>query len=286
MEMNEVRYFLAVAKTENMHKASLDIGVSAGSLSKAISKLESELHVKLFTRVGRNIVLTEYGKFLKQKGHDLLGLETSIKSEIMGQENTIKVTVGGSEVLLSSFGVSLSKDINKYHQSSMINFSTTNQEDLISKVRDGEIDIGISTYDLPSDFDQKNISSITFNTYISDAHPLGRKSKKGPVDIKEILKYRFVVPQNNILGRINKSDSSDGWRDDKFPRIISYFSSSLKTIENLVLEGEAIAYLPDYFGEKSNMLRLDISGCPYYCKQKVKIFTRDKKKSGLLNNLF
>lgn len=286
MEMNEIRYFLAVAKTENMHKASIEIGVSAGSLSKAISKLENELQIKLFTKVGRNIVLTDYGKFLKQKGHDLVGLESSIKSEIMGQENTIRMNIGGSEVLLSSFGLSLLKEIRQFHEKSILKLSTISQDDLISRVRDGEVEIGISTYDLPSEFDQKVISAITFNTYISKKHPLWKIAKKGAIDVKEVLKYPFVVPENNILGRINKSDSSDGWRDDKFPRIVSYYSNSLKVIESLVLEGEAIAYLPDHFGEKSGMYKLEINGCPYYCKQKVRIFTRDKTRNGLLNNLF
>jgi len=286
MEMNEIRYFLAVAKTENMHRASLEIGVSAGSLSKAISKLEHELQVKLFSKVGRNIVLTDYGKFLKGKGHELLGFASAIKTEIMGQDNSIKVVIAGSEVLLSSFGISLSKEINSVHKNAMFQFDVVSQDDLVSKVRDGEVDIGISTYDLPSEFDQKVISSITFNTYISNKHPLSKKSRRGGINIDEVLKYPFVIPQKNILGRINKSDSHDGWRDDKFPRLILFSSSSLKTIENLVLAGEAIAYLPDYFGEKSEMLKLEITGCPYYCKQKVKVFTRDKKRSGWLNSLF
>ena len=286
MEMNELRYFIAVAKTENMHKASLDIGISAGSLSKAISKLEQELQVKLFSKIGRNIELTEYGRFLKEKGHELLAMESSIKTEIMGQENRIRVSIGGSEVLLSSFGISLSKEIKGFHENSIINLTTINQEDLISRVKDGEVDIGITTYDLPLEFDQKLLSSISFNTYISKKHPLWRKAKKGAIEINELLEYPFVVPQNHIFGRINKSDSRDGWRDDKFPRIISYSSNSLKSIENLVLEGEAMAYLPDYMASNIEMKKVEIKGCPYFCKQKVKIFTKDKKKSGLLNNLF
>ena len=50
MEINEIRYFLAVAKLENMHQASEIGGVSPGTLSKAIAKLENELKTKLFKR--------------------------------------------------------------------------------------------------------------------------------------------------------------------------------------------------------------------------------------------
>ncbi len=39
MEIFELRYFLAVAQIENVNKAAESIGVSSGSLSKAISRL-------------------------------------------------------------------------------------------------------------------------------------------------------------------------------------------------------------------------------------------------------
>lgn len=43
MEMFELRYFLAVAQIENVNKAAAAINVSAGSLSKEISRVEEKL---------------------------------------------------------------------------------------------------------------------------------------------------------------------------------------------------------------------------------------------------
>ncbi|MBT4792708.1 MAG: LysR family transcriptional regulator, partial [Halobacteriovoraceae bacterium] len=82
MEMNEIRYFTAVAETQNIHRASENIGISPSSLSKAISKLEEELKVKLFSRLGRNIILTTEGIYLKEKAHQILNIETQTKLEI------------------------------------------------------------------------------------------------------------------------------------------------------------------------------------------------------------
>ena len=62
MEMKELRYFLAVSKTENIHQASVDINVSTSALSKAIARLEEEFSVKLFKRIGRNIFLSDQGR--------------------------------------------------------------------------------------------------------------------------------------------------------------------------------------------------------------------------------
>ncbi len=58
MEIFELRYLLAVAQNENVHRTSEGLNVSPGSLNKAISHLEDELGVSLFYKQGRNIRLT------------------------------------------------------------------------------------------------------------------------------------------------------------------------------------------------------------------------------------
>ncbi|MEZ4271853.1 MAG: LysR family transcriptional regulator [Myxococcota bacterium] len=68
MELYEMRYFLEVAKFENVHKASKTLHVSPASLSKAVARLESELGVRLFLRQGRNIKLNEHGRLLQKRG--------------------------------------------------------------------------------------------------------------------------------------------------------------------------------------------------------------------------
>ncbi len=287
MEINEIRYFLAVAKQENMHRASEEIGVSTSSLSKAIRKLEDELQVKLFRREGRNIRLTEHGRFLKQKGNELLNFEGSIREGIIGKDNRFRVRIAGSEILLSHFGLEISDKLLSTYPKVSMEFEDIERAELVSRVRDGEVDLGITTYHLPEEFDRKTIATINFSTYISRKHPVYSRYKKAQsIHVDELLQHGFVVPKNNILGKISRSDSTDGWRDDKFPRKIKYTSSSLKTLENLVRSGRAVAYLPEYHGDSSGFEKLNIEGCPYHCKQKVVLFTKNKLRSGWLNTLF
>ena len=52
MEIFELRYFIKAAETQNIHKASQLLNVSPSTVSKAITRLESELEVKLFKKVG------------------------------------------------------------------------------------------------------------------------------------------------------------------------------------------------------------------------------------------
>ncbi|WP_127716749.1 LysR family transcriptional regulator [Halobacteriovorax sp. HLS] len=287
MEMNELRYFLAVSQTENVQRASENINVSAGSLSKAIARLESELGVKLFNRVGRGITLTEEGHFLTKKASAILNLETEVKLSILGQEASFKAILGANETLLSHFGVELAQKIKDLYPNSSIELVGLNHSSLLTKLADGEVNLGLSTQEPRDDFDYKKIAEVKFHTVVSKGHPLYKKVKRNiEISIEEILEYDFVVSKNNILGKTSANQSADGWRDDKFRRKIPYITQSLKTLESLVKSGKALAYLPDYMIVNSDYEIVNILGCPYQCKQKVYLISRNKKELSWINQIF
>ncbi len=64
MTLNQLRYFRVLAKTEHYTKTADALAISQPSLSRAIALLEEELGVLLFTRRGRNVVLTDAGRAL------------------------------------------------------------------------------------------------------------------------------------------------------------------------------------------------------------------------------
>lgn len=62
VELRQLRYFVEVAEREHMTEAADHLHVAQSAVSLQISKLEDELGVMLFERVGRNLKLTEIGK--------------------------------------------------------------------------------------------------------------------------------------------------------------------------------------------------------------------------------
>jgi len=67
MNYNYLRYFSILAQLEHYTLAAARLEISQPSLSSAIRSLEKELGVKLFEKVGRNIRLTEQGRYFKKK---------------------------------------------------------------------------------------------------------------------------------------------------------------------------------------------------------------------------
>ncbi|HTD50799.1 MAG TPA: LysR family transcriptional regulator, partial [Acidimicrobiia bacterium] len=62
MDVRQVEYVLAVVDRGSFTKAADSLGVSQPSLSDGIRRLETELDVRLFDRVGRSVALTDAGQ--------------------------------------------------------------------------------------------------------------------------------------------------------------------------------------------------------------------------------
>ncbi len=82
-----------------------------------------------------------------------------------------------------------------------------------------------------------------------------------------MLEHEFVVPSIDFFGDINSANTSDGWRNDDFPRICAYVSS-VGLLAELVNTGQSVAYVPEYIAERFGFRRLT-TGCPYVCRQKI-----------------
>ncbi|WP_303816253.1 LysR family transcriptional regulator [Acidaminococcus timonensis] len=67
MEIRTLKYFLAVAREQNMTEAANLLFVTQPTLSRQMADLEKELGKKLFIRSNRSTTLTEEGMHLRQR---------------------------------------------------------------------------------------------------------------------------------------------------------------------------------------------------------------------------
>lgn len=83
MEIRTLRYFLAVAREENMTRAAEMLHVTQPTLSKQLKALEDELGKKLFIRHSFSIQLTEEGILLRRRAEDLVEMADKITTEFI-----------------------------------------------------------------------------------------------------------------------------------------------------------------------------------------------------------
>lgn len=72
MELRHLRYFVAVAETENVSRAALKLHVSQPALSRQIRDLEGELGFLLFKRSAKSVQLTDAGRVLLEESRAVL----------------------------------------------------------------------------------------------------------------------------------------------------------------------------------------------------------------------
>ena len=83
LEIRNLRYFLAVAREENMTRAAETLHVTQPTLSKTMKALEDELGKKLFVRHSFSISLTEEGELLRNRAEDLVTMADKIEKEFL-----------------------------------------------------------------------------------------------------------------------------------------------------------------------------------------------------------
>lgn len=81
MDLRVLRYFLEVAREENVTHAAQRLHVSQPTLSRQIKELEEELGKKLFTRSNYSIRLTEEGMLLRKRAEDILEMADKTLAE-------------------------------------------------------------------------------------------------------------------------------------------------------------------------------------------------------------
>ena len=94
MEIRVLKYFLAVAREENISRAAEILHITQPTLSRQISQLEKELGTRLLER-GRRLRLTDAGVMLKRRAEEVTELVDKIEVEFAGAEEMAgKISIG------------------------------------------------------------------------------------------------------------------------------------------------------------------------------------------------
>lgn len=98
MELNQLRCFLHVAKTEHITQAAEQLHMTQPALSKVVARLEDDLGVPLFDREGKNIRLNEYGRVAMRYAEQILYTIGDMQAELeeMSEGQAGRVRIGSA----------------------------------------------------------------------------------------------------------------------------------------------------------------------------------------------
>ena len=180
MEIRTLRYFLAVAREENMSRAAEQLHLTQPTLSKALKALEDELGKKLFIRHSFSIALTEEGVLLRNRAEDLVTMADKIEHEFLSLDE-----ITGGDIY---FGLAESYQI-RY---------------LAREIREFK----------------KIYPDLRYHITSGDTEQVTEKLDKGLLDFAVICetpddrKYRYVLfPESDFFGAVFPADSHLAQKD-------------------------------------------------------------------------
>ncbi len=205
MNYNYLRYFSVLAQVEHYTLAAARLGISQPSLSSAIHNLEDELGgVKLFEKTGRNIRLTEEGRYFREKVDSAL-------QELDTASMTLRDSIANAPVLIRLGAVSgtlsgtVSREIAAYiKQNERIRFQVTesSSEELMDLVRQEKLDmsiVDITNRDRSLHF--RKLCQQNLYVALPDSHPLANSSQILPQQIMHEAQIVFHDDMKDTFGQ-------------------------------------------------------------------------------------
>ena len=145
MENRVLKYFLVVAREENMTRASEILHISQPALSKQLMQLEEELGAKLFIRGKRNITLTEEGRFLRHRAQEIVDLTEKTERDFRGGIDTLngEIAIGMGESAASGLIAELIDKFSKEYPDVRFSCYSSHADSIKERIEKGLLDVGI-----------------------------------------------------------------------------------------------------------------------------------------------
>jgi DNA-binding transcriptional LysR family regulator len=138
-----LRQFAVVAREQHLTRAAELLGVPQPTLSRAMSRLEAELGVALFTRPGRSIRLTRHGSALLGTAERTVAMLAATLGAITGEADPARgrVALGFLHTLGGEMVPGLLRDFRAARPLVRFGLVQDNAQGLLARLRAGEIDL-------------------------------------------------------------------------------------------------------------------------------------------------
>lgn len=241
MEMHQLRYMVAVARTGNFSRAAKQCHVSQPSLSQQIQKLEKELGVRLFERHRTRTRLTSAGElFLPRAERVLHELEEArreaedIHALVQGE-----VIVGVLPTIAPYFLPPVVAAFGQKYPGVAITMIEETTASLIGMMSRHEIDFALASLPIPDgQMEVQLLLEEELFLAIPPGHPLERRKSIATADLEQLP---FVLMrEGHCLGdQVMRFCERNQFQ----PRVRSR-SAQMETILALVEAGQGVSLIP------------------------------------------
>lgn len=215
MELRVLRYFLAVAREENITKAASLLHVTQPTLSRQIQQLEEELGVKLFRRSQYRVILTDDGMLLRRRAQEIVELADKAQRELRHTEAELtgEIAIGCGESVGMTFLSQHIREFRRLHPQVQFRIYSANADDIKEHIEKGLLDMGLLTE--PVDIGRyaflRTPQKDRWGVLLRKEHSLAQRESITP---KDLLGIPLL-----ITGRETVRNELAGWFGDSYDKI-------------------------------------------------------------------
>ena len=241
MNYNYLRYFSVLAEVEHYTTAAARLGISQPSLSSAIHNLEADLGgVKLFEKVGRNIRLTDEGRFYQQTvdaalqelhSASLLLRDSKIAAPVVIRMGFVSGTLQG---LIADLIASYSQTNKRVR----FHLTESSAENLMNLLRHEQLDMAIvDSTNRDRSLHFRALKQRDLYVAMPDSHPLADRTE---------LKPQEIIDEPQVVFNYNVHNSFQEWTTGAptDERVLCTVDTAQAALD-LVQSGIGITFLPE-----------------------------------------
>ncbi len=145
MTLEQLRVFVAVAERQHVTQAARALNLAQSAVSHAVNTLEDGFQIKLFSRVGRGIELTEAGRMFLDEARAVLARAASARLKLseMGELRRGTLLLHASQTIASYWLPGRLKTFRERYPLIRIQLSIGNTSEVARAVHDGVAEIGL-----------------------------------------------------------------------------------------------------------------------------------------------
>ncbi|MEU8621216.1 LysR family transcriptional regulator [Streptomyces sp. NPDC048623] len=266
MELQQMRYVIAVAETNSFTRAAQRCLVVQSALSHQIARLEKELGARLFERTSRRVRLTAAGAAFLPAARQCLDAAERAAAEVAAAVGEVRgrLAVG----LIPSVGAvdvpTVLREFHQRHPKARISLSVGASDELVERVRLGEIEVaflGIPVSARPQGVMARELARERLVAVVAPDHPLAGEAS---VDLRRLSSEVFVDLPAKTAGR---AQSDLAFAAAGLTREVAFEVTNADYLARLIGAGLGVALLPPAYvaglaGLATGLATIEVTDAP------------------------
>ncbi|MFF7177044.1 LysR substrate-binding domain-containing protein [Streptomyces sp. NPDC008121] len=263
MELQQMRYVIAVAETRSFTRAAERCLVVQSALSHQVARLEKELGARLFERTSRRVRLTPAGAAFLPAARQCLEAAGRAAAEVAAAVGEVRgrLTVGLIPTVAAVDIPGALRDFRRRHPAVRVGLRVGASEELVEQVAEGTLDLaflGLPTTARPHGVHGRELARDRLVAVVAPDHPLAGERSVG---LRRLSPEVFVDLPPDTAGR---TQSDQAFAAAGLAREVAFEVTTADSLmARLVGEGLGIALLPSAYAPRlTGVVTVEVTDAP------------------------